>query len=449
MAELEELVGQLRVENERLRAENEQLRLENEQLRAQRVPSGQDGGRKNPKNSSIPPSQAVPPGIPPMPVKPRRKKGRRGTSRCRTAPDHTLECRPERCHRCGRDLEGVPGHVRGRSQQVEIPPVQPIVTEVVRYCCVCPSCGERNTASPPAGWDPRQRFGQRLQGFIAYLHHHQHISYQRLRQLLKHLFGLWISEGAIAASLERTAGLLQPTYAAIRDQVRRSAVVGSDETRQRVAGRNEWSWVVQSADAAYHWVGKSRAASELLDFFNGIFPQVQESDCYSAQLCSPVKVKQVCMAHQLRDLKFAEEQGDREYSPRMARLIRIGIALAKRREVLGPVRYRHQADRVIRLAHGLGWGPTPPDCDGQAMQRRYQRLEDAWWVFLERADVQPTNNASERALRPVVVHRKVRGSFRSRWGADAYAKAISLIQTAQKQGRDPFAALMDVLLVQV
>src|SRR5262249_6070557 len=140
---------------------------------------------------------------------------------------------------------------------IELPPVLPQVMEMVRYRCRCPQCGTQNRAAYPLGWDPRQRLGPRLQATLAYLHHHQHISYARLRALLGQLFGVWLSEGTLAASLSRTARQLQATYEAIRVQVQGSAVVGSDETRQRVGGQNRWSWLVQSATAAYHWVGES------------------------------------------------------------------------------------------------------------------------------------------------------------------------------------------------
>jgi transposase len=437
VAELEAVVARQAAEIARLIAEVEQLRGSG---------GNRAGGRKNPQNSSIPPSAATPPNRPTAPAKKRGpKKGHAGRSRFRCQPDQVLDLRPTQCRCCGADLLGVPSHVRGRSQQVELPPVKPLVVEVVRYRCRCPNCGTKNTAASPAGWNPRQRFGSRLQGLLAYLHHQQHVGYGRLRQLLSDLFGLSISEGAIAASLARCATALKQTHAALREQVRGSPVVGSDETRQRVSGQNRWSWVVQSSLAAYHWVGESRATKELLDFFDGVCPEVQGSDCFSAQLASPVAGKQVCMAHQLRDLKYAQEHGDEQYASKMARLIRLAIQLAKRRSRLGERLYAHQAKRLQRLGRTLGWVLQVENPFGEALQQRYQRLERHWWVFLERADVEPTNNASERALRPVVVHRKVIGGFRSEWGAEGYARFLSVVQTAQKQGQPVLPALLRIL----
>ncbi len=38
-------------------------------------------------------------------------------------------------------------------------------------------------------------------------------------------------------------------------------------------------------------------------------------------------------------------------------------------------------------------------------------------TFLTHPEVKPDNNDAERALRPVVIHRKVSGGARSDWGA--------------------------------
>jgi transposase len=448
VAELEATVARLEALVAQQQAVMAAQAAEMERLRA-----GQGAGPagKTPQNSSVPPSAVTPPNRPKSAAGRKRgaQKGHRGVSRCRVAPNVVVACRSERCHRCGTDLTGRPQWVRGRSQQVELPSAAPVVVEVVRYGCTCPGCGARNVAADPAGWDPRQTFGPRLQATLAYLHHHDHLAFARLRQALRQLFGVSISQGAIAASLKRTAAGLQASYAAIREAVRGSPVVGSDETRQRVDGQSGWSWVVQSAVAAYHWVGESRGAKELRHFYGdnpAAMPQVQESDCFSAQLASPVAQKQVCQAHQLRELQGAEERGDTAYAPKMARLTRRAIHLWGKRTQLPAGLYRHQAARLKRLAHGLAWGPLTKNPWGEGLQERYRRLEACWWVFLDRGDVAPTNNASERALRPVVVHRKVTGGFRSTWGADAYAVFVSVAQTAQKQGREVFDAVLEVLM---
>jgi transposase len=441
IAELEALVSSQAAEIARLTALLAQLQAELDALRTAK-PSD-----KNSRNSSVPPSQSYPENRPESQT--RKKKGPRhghpGTSRKRLSPTRTLSCHPTSCHCCGEDLGNVVGHVHRRSQLLEIPPLSLEVIEAVCYRCCCPACGAVNTAPYPDGWDPRQWFGPRLQSLLAYLHHHHHIAYARLVTLVRDLFDRSISEGALANVLARVQTKLRPTLEAIAKRVRESKVVGSDETRARVNGQTRWRWVVQSREASYHFVATTRGARELIDFYGESLPEVQESDCYAAQLASPVAIKQVCQAHQLRDLLYAIEHGDTEYAARMHRLIRLAIHLANRRDELRPELFAHQARRLMRLGDRIGLGPKTANPFGEGLQERYRRLRAHWWVFLERDDVSATNNRSEQALRPEVVHRKVLGGFRSEWGAEAYAGFLSVVQTLQREGAELMPRLLEML----
>ena len=44
-----------------------------------------------------------------------------------------------------------------------------------------------------------------------------------------------------------------------------------------------------------------------------------------------------------------------------------------------------------------------------------EKCQDKLFVFVTRRDVPPTNNISERRLRPSVIFRKVTNGFRSAW----------------------------------
>ncbi len=65
-------------------------------------------------------------------------------------------------------------------------------------------------------------------------------------------------------------------------------------------------------------------------------------------------------------------------------------------------------------------------------------------MFLHRDDVEPTNNSSERDLRPSVTHRKVIGGFRSARGAEASAIRTSILATARKQGQNLLDAFLTI-----
>ena len=84
------------------------------------------------------------------------------------------------------------------------------------------------------------------------------------------------------------------------------------------------------------------------------------------------------------------------------------------------------------------------DPDASRLQRRYQKHRQSLFVFLYRSDVSPTNNISERALRPSVIHRKVIGCFCSKWGDHAYAALATVIDTAELNGIHAFAAIQSL-----
>ena len=48
----------------------------------------------------------------------------------------------------------------------------------------------------------------------------------------------------------------------------------------------------------------------------------------------------------------------------------------------------------------------------------------------------PTNNDAERALRSIVLKRKISGPTRSRRGDDFIARGYSVVESCRRQGRD-------------
>ena len=88
------------------------------------------------------------------------------------------------------------------------------------------------------------------------------------------------------------------------------------------------------------------------------------------------------------------------------------------------------------LAARLIGGHQLQDLPLRGRQQRYRIHRDSLYVFLHRDDVEPTNNSSERDLRPSVIHRKVIGGFRSAWGAEASAIRTTILTAAREQARN-------------
>jgi transposase len=402
------------------------------------------GPPKTPGNSSIPPSQGFKPDRAERRAR-RKRGGQLGLSRRRQEPDLVVRCRPTSCRGCGAALAERDQKRVGRSQVVDLPPVRPVVVEAWRYAAVCPGCGERTVAEAPPGLEPERVFGPGVEALLGYLHERHHLGYERLVEVCRDLFGLAISEGAVANALARLAERARPRYEAIGAEVRGSPVINSDETSARVDGRNRWQWVFQTPGASYHVIAPSRGADVIDRFLEGAAPEVWGSDLWAPQVGTAAGAHQVCMSHQVRDLTYAEE-ADGPAGQQWARDLRHAFGRALRlhheRAQVSPATFARRRVLIGRATDRLVSGPPlPPETEARRLQKRYQQHRDSLYVFLERADVEPTNNGSERDLRNSVIHRKVTGGHRSARGAEAAAILTSILTTARKRGQNLYQAL--------
>jgi transposase len=412
------------------------------ELSAQRPPP------KTPTNSSVPPSQGFKPNrAERRGRKPGARRGHLGSSRLRQTPDQVVKVRPTVCGGCGAELCPRDQRRVGKSQVIELPPVQPVVLELWRYAAVCPACQHRTVAEALPGLEPHRVFGPRLEAQIGYLHERHHLSYQRLVEVVRELYDLHLSQGAVANILARLAERARPTYDALGAAVRGSPVLGSDETGARVGGQNRSHWVFQTDHASYHRIASTKGAAVINEFLAGAAPEVWISDLAPAQLGAPAAAHQICLAHQLRALQYAidaDVQVGVQWAVALQRVFRRGIHLHHERGQITPESFRRRRTLIEHAAERLIFRAWAGAGEAGNLQRRYAKHWQDLFVFLERDDVEPTNNASERDLRNSVIHRKVTGGYRSDWGAQASMILISILTTARKQGQGYFAALCGV-----
>jgi len=399
---------------------------------------------KTSSNSSVPPSQGHKAALKPKKKAKRGpKKGHSGQSRQRQAPDEIVECRVSECACCGYDLSAMPQHQVGRHQLIDLPPMCPVVREVVRYGRYCPDCQSYQRADAPTGYEQGRVFGPHVEGLVLYLHYAHPLSYERVQTILRDLTGLKVGIGTLVNMVKRAQDHLRQGADAIRERIQQATVVGSDETGIRVDGQNQWQWVFQTPQWAYYVIRPSRAAQVVTDVMADARPQVWVSDAYSAQMKHPAQHYQLCLAHQVRDLQYVIDAEACDWASHMQRLLRRAIHLHNLRGDLTERRFE-------LLAQACAWKldqlltTEPLSEDSQRLWRRFHKHRSALLLFLERDDVPPTNNASEQALRNSVIYRKVTGGFRTDWGATLYANLLSILETARRQAHSGFDILTSV-----
>jgi transposase len=404
------------------------------------------GPPKTSDNSSLPPSRDRKANRPERPKGARREAsvGRAGGGRrLHPDPDRVVEALAECCPHCRAKVapgEQTPAYVYDK---IELPPVRPLVTRVVLKGCRCRACGGRVVAAAPAGLERGSPFGRSIVALAVYLRYTHAIGYERLAALFGHLFGLAISEGALANLLARAQPVFDGAAKRIRTRLRRARLVGSDETGARVAGRNHWEWVFQNEALSLHVIRPSRGRAVPAEVLGGHRPEVWVSDLYGAQR-GHAATWQICLAHQLRDCDFAIAAGDAVFAPAVKQVLLDAIAIGRRRHGLkDSTRRSHRADIERRMDRAMARQPTTKD--GIRLRQRYGQFRDHLFTFLTDPSVPATNNGSEQDLRPSVVYRKVTNGFRAPWGADLFASIRSVIDTGRRHALSPFAAIQRTL----
>lgn len=396
---------------------------------------------KTSQNSSRPPSQDQKANLKAAKKAKRGAKlGHEGNSRQRGEVDEIIECHVQRCQECGKDLSNLAQHIAGRHQVIDLPSLRTIVREVVRYGRYCPCCATYQRAEAPVGYEKGRMFGTQLETLVLYLHSAHPLSYGRVSQLLKELYGLEVSTGTLVNIINRAKNRLQQGADRIQDQLRQATVIGCDETGARVDGVKQWQWVFQTPQLAYYVIRPSRSADVIETVLDTAQPEVWVSDVLSSQMCHPAGAYQICLAHQLRDLQYLCDVHQCQWAAQVQVLFRRAIHLHNSKSTLPQNRFdlfvqacQWRFDKLLQT--------EPPSADSQRLWRRFHKHRQALLLFLERDDVPPTNNASEQALRNSVIYRKVTGGFRSDWGAELYANLLSILETARRQGRAIFDTL--------
>jgi len=415
-----------------------------------RVAALENRPKKTSKNSSKPPSK----GFKANTVK---KQGveQREASVGRTGGGRVLHSEPHQrvtahlqcCPSCHASIPEESQRLHSRYDKLELPPIEPIVTRVDRYQGTCPACGEQSVAAVPPELAPGSPFGETIERLVPYLRYGHAISYQRLHHLLKEVFNLSISEGAIANLLSRVKARLAAPLDEIQSRLQYSALICSDETSARVQGKTEWEWVFQNPDVCFHVICPSRGANVIYAVLGEHTPTTWVSDMFSAQRCHPGQQWQVCLAHQLRDTQYAIDAGDDIFAPAMKQLFLSALAIHKRRDQLADSTWYHYRLGILRSLRRI-LALAPDQADGQRLKKRYEAIPDNLFLFLEDGQVPPTNNSSEQAIRMSTLFRKVTNGFRSEWGKELFAAVRSVVNTGQRQGLSALQSIEAALSAQ-
>ena len=304
--------------------------------------------------------------------------------------------------------------------------------------------------------------GPDLRALAVYLVVFQHVPVERCQVLLADVAGAPVSAGFIHSCLRKAAALAADVVRLIRTLITAARVAGFDETTLRAgpAGQKKYVLGAFTEQHSLFFLG-ARTLESFRDF--GILPGfagVVVSDRY-VNYFHPgweyVAGHQACLSHLLRDYQDAAESYPGAIWPAQAQralrgLIRAwhdardaGLA-AIPAGTAGPLILEFR--RAVRA--GLASVPRIPGPKASTAQHPGRDLlefcsehgrEDAVLRFTRDTTIWPTNNLSERGVRPLKTQQKISGRLTSEDATQDRLDIRSYIDTARKHGQDTLTVL--------
>ena len=443
----------------------------------ERLEAAERAGSRNSGNSSMPPSSDDLPGRKP-PRKQRRaaertekkKRGKQpgspGASMTWEVPDRTEDHYPGGSCSCGRDLADAEDLGVTRSfQQEEIPAAAAERVQHDLHEARC-ACGRAHVAVRPAGVpDSALSIGPRLRALAVYLVVFQHVPVERCRQLIADVAGAAVSAGFIHSCLRQAAGLAAEVVRLIRTLITAAAVAGFDETTLRSGPAGEKKYVHGAFTERYSafWLGTrsldSMEDAGILPGFAGIVVSDRYQNYFHPRW-EHIAGNQACAAHILRDYQDCAEAYPGAVWPVQAQRALRGLIHAwhaAREQGLEaiPAGVREPLEHEFRHAvlAGLASVPRVPGPKNSTKQRPGRELLEFCrdrrsdvLIFTEDTSIWPTNNISERGVRPLKTQQKISGRLASDDVTQDRLDIRSYIDTARKHGRNAMDALHGLML---
>jgi transposase len=345
------------------------------------------------------------------------------------------------------------GRLVGRRQVIEVPPVRATVVEHRARERGCPCCGwVGRGALPDLGTQagPHRRFGWGVAALVATLRTKLRLPLRHLQWLLEHRFGVRLSVGALSGLLDEVARVGRAVYDALLAEARASPVVHIDETGWREDGQNGYVWTVSTPTVRLFHYTKSRAGAVAERLLGDDGTAAVVSDFYGGY-DRLARTQQRCWAHLLRDVAdlLAAHPDDRRlarWAKAVKRVYAKAVAWAARAttDQTRPICRERVADRFAAALVAI-CARQPKDSPQTTLCQRVERYRTDLFTFVANPAVPPTNNAAERALRPLVIARKVSGGTRSKRGSQSRMILQSLVATWDLRGLDPVAEFLALL----
>jgi len=430
-----------------------QAQLAEQALRLQELERKLAAATKDSSNSSKPPSSDI--------VKPRERprltgKGTRGGQKGhkrnlrQTLPadelDWLTQYSYDACPDCGGPVEIDTEEPAAILQQIEVVAKPTEATEHQSLRCYCTACQKIHTCQIPQEVRKAGLCGPELTSIIGFLKGACHASFSTIRKYLRDVYDLRLSRGLLQKIIDKVSEAIAPIYESLFDKLKAERVLNVDETGHRDSGQRMWTWCFRSDGFTVFHINPRRSSGVLLDVLGEEFNGVIGCDYFSAyhkyRGLADCAV-QFCFAHLIRDLRFLKEHSTGRthgWAGRLLDAIRDMFRIIHDRKKLGK-RFDGELEDAAMMVLMRATYRVPNDPKALNLARRFEEHGDDYLRFLTTPGLEPTNNIAERAIRFVVIDRRVTQGSKSEKGQRWLERIWTLMATCEQRGISLFDCL--------
>ncbi len=364
---------------------------------------------------------------------------------------HKLDDADRPCPKCGDHLPEWENQFE-KSEEVEIEHRHYFVRRNLRQKYKC-ACGHIETALGPEKLQAGGRYSVNFAVNVAIDKYLFHLPLERQVRMMA-LEGLAIDSQTLWDQIERLGKHLEPIYQDLCANILQHPLIGMDETHWRMlsgkASAKRWqAWASCTDKAVAYKILPSRSAEAAKNVL-GDFAGIIMCDAYAvydnlAKQNPKLRIAH-CFAHVRRKFIEAEESFPEQAQEALAFISEL-YAIEREAHDTGPPESLAERRRILRKDKSRAvmqqlhdWAIVqrvlPESSIGQAiayMSQCWRGLQ----VFLSEPALAIDNNATERALRGLVVGRKNHYGSKSQRGTEIAALFYSLIESCKLNGVDP------------
>ena len=360
--------------------------------------------------------------------------GHIGTTRPTPKPNRFKKLALKRCPDCDKHL-GRPRIVRKQIIE-DIPDPQPLkITQFTIPYYFCNHCQQDITPTDPE-LPFEGRFGPNLQAEVALMRFEDRLPDRKITDTLNRRYGLMLTPATVLDITRRVADQIEPVYEKIKQEVRDAAVVNADETGHKIKGVKHWVWTFVATVAILFMIRPSRGQGPIKEALGEKFMGLLGCDGWTSYPKCVERIQR-CWAHLLREAKVLAEKGKEQAKLLYGGLNKIFKRIKKiTTKTIQTVRTRTYNWCLKEL--DLWIKTCKHHTELKKFANKIENGKEHWLTCVLHPEIEPTNNKAERALREIVVQRKI-SSLWNKKGARIKEITMSVLATWRLRGLNTFS----------